>query len=180
VRLALREREEFRAQGLPDVYTRIGLNSDVMFVGNFGSEQVFDYTAMGDGMNLAARLEGANKAFGTVVMLGENTYRLAKDFIEARELDRVRVAGKAQPVAVYELLALKGQLTDTQTQVTASYAEALAAYRARDVSGAQAALDRVLAVSPGDGPALALRERCEKLAHLPPDAPFEAVSNLEK
>jgi adenylate cyclase len=175
-----RMREEFRAQGLPDVYTRIGLNSDVMFVGNFGSEQVFDYTAMGDGMNLAARLEGANKAFGTVVMLGENTYRLARDFIEARELDRVRVAGKAQPVAVYELVALKGQLSPAQQQVLDAYAEALAAYRARDVAGARAALDRVLAVSPGDGPALALGERCDKLAQLPPDAPFEAVSNLEK
>jgi len=173
-------REEFRAQGLPDVYTRIGLNSDVMFVGNFGSEQVFDYTAMGDGMNLAARLEGANKAFGTVVMLGEKTYRLAQDFIEARELDRVRVAGKAQPVAVYELVALKGQLTEAQRQVLAAYAEGLAAYRARDAAGARAALDRVLAASPGDGPALALKERCERLAQLPPDAPFEAVSNLEK
>jgi adenylate cyclase len=173
-------REEFRAQGMPDVYTRIGLNSDVMFVGNFGSEQVFSYTAMGDGMNLAARLEGANKAFGTVVMLGENTYQLAKDAIEVRELDRVRVAGKAQPVAVYELLALKGQLSALQAEVVAHYAEALARYRARDVDGARAALARLLAVSPGDGPALALSERCDKLEKLPPDAPFEAVSNLEK
>lgn len=173
-------REEYRAQGMPDVYTRIGLNSDVMFVGNFGSEQVFSYTAMGDGMNLAARLEAANKAFGTVVMLGENTYQLAKDFIEARELDRVRVAGKDQPVAVYELLALKGQLSPLQAEVVAHYAEALARYRVRDVEGARAALRRLLAVSPGDGPALALSKRCDTLEKLPPGAPFEAVSNLEK
>src|SRR5262249_4801689 len=124
-----RMREEFKAQDLPDVYTRIGVNTAVMFVGNFGSEQLFSYTAMGDGMNLASRLEGANKAFGTLIMIGPRTYELAKDHIEARELDWVHVAGKSETVAVYELLALKGQLPETKQRVVQLYAQALALYR---------------------------------------------------
>ncbi len=107
-----RLRAEFRREGLPDVYTRIGLNSAKLFVGNFGSEQLFDYTAIGDGMNLAARLEGANKAYGSLIMIGPRTYELAKEHIEVRELDWVRVAGKTEAVTVYELLSLKGELPD--------------------------------------------------------------------
>src|SRR5262249_32746116 len=122
-------REEFQAQGLPDVYTRVGVNTAVMFVGNFGSEQLFSYTAMGDGMNLASRLEGANKSFGTLIMIGARTYALAKDQIEARELDRVRVAGKTEAVTVYELLCLKGELSEHKRAVVTRYAEGLKLYR---------------------------------------------------
>ena len=74
------------------------------------TEQLFDYTAIGYGMNLAARLEGANKSYGSGIMIGPRTYELARDFIEARELDLVRVAGKTEAVAVYELLFRKGAM----------------------------------------------------------------------
>lgn len=173
-------REEFRAQGLPDVYTRIGLNSGEMLVGNFGSEQLFDYTAMGDGMNLAARLEGANKVYETGIMIGEGTYALAKDHIEVRELDRIRVAGKKIPVVVYELLCLKGELPDHKRPIVRLYEEALALFRAAKFGEALEVLTRVDTLDPDDGPAQTLRKRCEHYLASPPPADFDGVANLEK
>jgi len=173
-------RAEYIAQGLPDVYTRIGVNSATMFVGNFGSEQLFNYTAMGDGMNLASRLEGANKAYDTLIMIGPRTYALAKDFIEARELDRARVAGKHEAVAVYELLALKGGLTEAKRRVVALYAEALALYRKAEFEAAAARLAQALEVDPDDGPARILKARCQAYLENPPPMPFEGVANLDK
>ncbi len=174
-----RLREEFRAQGLPDVYTRIGLNTAVNFVGNFGSEQLFSYTAMGDGMNLAARLEGANKAYGSVIMMGPRTYELAKDFVEARELDRVRVAGKTETVTVYELLALKGGLDARKRATVQRYHAALALYRQARFTEATSVLEALKAEDPEDGPAQALLERCHKYAKAPPPD-FDGVASLDK
>lgn len=173
-------REEFRQQGLPDVYTRIGLNSDVMFVGNFGSEQIFDYTAMGDGMNLAARLEGANKNYDSSIMIGENTYRLAAEFIEVRELDRVRVAGKKNAVAVYELLAMKGKLDPKKKPVVQLYEQALGEYRAAKFTEAIATLQKAVELDPADGPSQILLKRCQKFVEHPPPMPFDGIANLEK
>ncbi|MBN1206754.1 MAG: adenylate/guanylate cyclase domain-containing protein [Myxococcaceae bacterium] len=175
-----RLREEFRKQGLPDVYTRIGLNSARLFVGNFGSDQLFDYTAMGDGMNLAARLEGANKAYGSLIMIGAHTHELAREHIEVRELDRVRVAGKQEAVTVYELLALKGELPAEKRETVERYHEALALYRRARFTEAAAVLEARLAKDPADGPTAALLARCRKYEQNPPTPPFDGVANLDK
>jgi len=175
-----RLREEFAKQGLPDVYTRIGLNSATMFVGNIGSEQLFNYTAIGDGMNLASRLEGANKNYGSGIMIGPLTYELAKDHIEARELDRVRVAGKTEPVTVYELLGMRGDISRSKRELVALYHQALTLYRAARFAEAKEPLAKALALDPEDGPSKALYARCEKLLLHPPPMPFEGVANLEK
>ncbi|PTL78782.1 CHASE2 domain-containing protein [Vitiosangium sp. GDMCC 1.1324] len=175
-----RLRAEFRKQGLPDVYTRIGLNSARLFVGNFGSEQLFDYTAMGDGMNLASRLEGANKAYGSLIMIGPRTYELARDHIEVRELDRVRVAGKEEAVTVYELLALKGELPAEKLETVERYHEALALYRQARFAEAAKVLEARLAEDLEDGPTAALLSRCRKYQQHPPPLPFDGVANLEK
>jgi len=174
-----RLREEFRAQGLPDMYTRIGLNSAVNFVGNFGSEQLFSYTAIGDGMNLAARLEGANKAYGTVIMIGPRTYELAREHIEVRELDRVRVAGKTEAVTVYELLALQGGVDARTRETVARYHAALALYREARFGEAAAVLEARLAEDPDDGPLQALLVRCQRYAEAPPPD-FDGVVSLDK
>jgi adenylate cyclase len=175
-----RLRSEFRKQGLPDVYTRIGLNSANLFVGNFGSEQLFDYTAIGDGMNLAARLEGANKAYGSLIMIGPMTYQQARDHIEARELDWVRVAGKTEAVTVYELLSLKGGLPAEKRQTVEQYHRALALYRQSHFSEAAAVLEALLAKDPEDGPGAALLARCRKYEQTPPSQPFNGVTSLDK
>jgi adenylate cyclase len=175
-----RLRAEFREQGLPDVYTRIGLNSAKLFVGNFGSEQLFDYTAIGDGMNLAARLEGANKAYGSLIMIGPMTYQLAREHIEVRELDWVRVAGKTVAVTVYELLALMGELPAAKRATVERYGEALALYRQSRFTEAAAVLEAQLAKDSEDGPLAALLARCRKYEQTPPSLPFDGVTNLDK
>ncbi|MCK5077635.1 MAG: adenylate/guanylate cyclase domain-containing protein, partial [Calditrichia bacterium] len=91
----------------PVLKCRIGINSGEMIVGNMGSATMFDYTVMGDEVNLGARLEGANKAYGSKIMIGHNTYLKAKEKIIARKLDLLQVKGKSKPVPVYELLSLK-------------------------------------------------------------------------
>ncbi|MFZ5444534.1 MAG: CHASE2 domain-containing protein [Myxococcota bacterium] len=173
-------REEFRKEGLPDVYTRVGLNTGTMMVGNIGSAQLLDYTAIGDEMNLAARLEGANKNYGTLIMMGPGTYEAVKDQVEARELDRVRVAGKTQAVTVYELLAMKGELHHDKLKVVDLYGQALLAYRARRFAEAKATLGRALEIDGSDGPSRRLLGLCMEFEVHPPPADWDAVSTLEK
>lgn len=173
-------REVFRKEGLPDVYTRIGLNSDNLLVGNIGSAQLMDYTAIGDGMNLAARLEGANKAYGTLIMMGENTYQLVKAEVEARELDEVRVAGKTQAVKIYELLALKGELPAAKRATLELYAKSLQLFRAREFAEGEKLLQLALQQDPGDGPCQHLLQRCRTMIQTPPPADWDGVASLEK
>jgi adenylate cyclase len=173
-------RTEFRKQNLPDVYTRIGLNTAKLFVGNFGSEQLFDYTAMGDGMNLASRLEGANKAYGSLIMIGPRTYELARDHIEVRELDRVRVAGKTEAVTVYELLALKGDLSAEKRETVEAYHYAFDLYQQARFAEAAVVLAARLAKDPTDGPTAALLERCEEYTETPPPPSWDGVTSLDK
>jgi adenylate cyclase len=171
--------EEFAAKGLPDLATRIGVNTGLMMVGNFGSDQLVDYTAFGDEMNLAARLEGANKAYGTRVLIGPRTYEQVRARFHAREVDRVRVAGRSEPVAIFELLGPVDAPPSPRSEAMQAYARGLSHYRAARFSEALAELARVQELVPGDGPALALGARCEKFLERPP-SPFEPVSNLEK
>jgi adenylate cyclase len=173
-------RDEFRAEDLPDVYTRIGINSGTMMVGNIGSAQLLDYTAIGDEMNLAARLEGANKVYGTLTMMGPGTYEAVKDLVEARELDRVRVAGKANATTVYELLALRGELPNEKLKVVDLYGQALLAYRARRFTDAKVKLGQALQVDAGDGPSRRLLSLCTQFELHPPPEGWDGVSSLEK
>jgi adenylate cyclase len=173
-------RVEFRGEGLPDVYTRIGLNTGTMMVGNIGSQQLLDYTAIGDEMNLAARLEGANKNYGTLIMMGPGTYEAVKDQVEARELDWVRVAGKTQAVAVYELLALKGELHHDKLKVVELYGQALLAYRQRRFGDARMKLEQALQADQGDGPSQRLLQLCTHYETHPPPEAWNGVSTLEK
>jgi adenylate cyclase len=174
-----RIRADFTAQGLPDVYTRVGLNTAVMFVGNFGSEQLFNYTAMGDGMNLASRLEGANKPYGSRILIGPRTHALVSDAFETRELDRVRVAGKHEAVAIHELLARRGELSDRKRGVCALYAEGLALWRAARFSEAREVFARAVSLDPEDAPSRALLARCDRHVTAPPPA-FDGVVDLDK
>jgi adenylate cyclase len=173
-------REQLRAEGLPDVYTRVGLNTGTMLVGNIGSQQLLDYTAIGDEMNLAARLEGANKEYGSLIMMGQNTYEEVKEHVEARELDRVRVAGKNRAVTVYELLGMKGELHHDKLKVIDLYGQALLLYRQRRFADAKARLGAAMQVDQGDGPTQRLWRLCEEfIAHPPPEG-WDAVSELGK
>ena len=117
---------------------RIGLNSGEALVGNIGSRRRFNYTVMGDTVNLASRLEGANKFFGTTIMASETTMALTGAAFVWRELDAIRVKGRASAVRIYEPLAETGAESTEQSEHAAAYAKGLAHWRAADFAGAAA------------------------------------------
>ncbi len=138
--------------GLSEFVVRVGLNSGEAVVGNMGSRHRFDYTCMGDAVNLASRLEGANKAFGTRILLGENSYEDAKDAIVARALCRVGVVGRAAPEPIHELLALAGNASPDLLAHLEAFRRAQEAASAGDLDAADRALDEAERLRPGDGP----------------------------
>jgi adenylate cyclase len=131
-------------------------------------------------MNLAARLEGANKEFGTLIMIGPGTYAAVRHAVEARELDSVRVAGKTIAVTVYELVCLKGQLSKDKAHLLTLYAEGLALYRDRKFNEAVAVLQTALQVDPADGPSQRLHAMCLELFHTAPTQDWQPISELSK
>ncbi len=175
-----RLREQFRAEGLPDVYTRIGLNTGTMLVGNIGSEQLMDYTAIGDEVQLAEKLEEANKVFGTLILIGAATWHDVRDLVEGRELDHVRFPEAEHPTTVYELLALKGDLHFDKAKVVDLYGQALMLYRARKFDEAHRRLEAALALDQSDGPSQRLLELCRTYLKSPPPPHWDGVAQLEK
>jgi adenylate cyclase len=156
---------------------RIGINSGEVTVGLTGSEKKLQYTVIGDEVNLASRLEGANKFFGSHIMASEATYSGAKDFVEARELGRVRVVGKAVPIRVYELLAKKGGLSAEWQKALPLYNKGLELFVQGAYAEAAAAFEEVIKIFPNDGPSFFYRNTARDYSVLPPDN-WDGVINL--
>lgn len=174
-----RLREAWKAEGHPEIAARIGINSGPLVVGNMGSQARMEYTVMGDSVNLASRLEGANKFYDTLILLGPRTVELAQADIETREVDRMRVKGKKEPVVVYELLARKGGLSAERQTIGALYLEGLAAYKRRDFATAKARFEAALDLDPTDGPSKVYRERATAYLAAPPPADWDGVFELK-
>jgi adenylate cyclase len=153
---------EWSKIGRPRLRARTGINSGPMLVGNLGSKYRFAYGVLGDQVNLGSRLEGLNKVYGTEILVGENTARLAEGAFLLREVDMVRVIGRTQAVRVYELLVKLGApISPEQEKALRSYAAGLEAYRQQIWGEASALFGQALALWPGDGPARTMAERCE-------------------
>jgi len=166
-------RAECAARGLPAIATRIGINTGPMVVGNMGSARRFDFTVMGDAVNLASRLEGANKVFGTYTMVSDETRVGCGDGIVFRELGRLRVKGRAAPVTVHEVVG--------RPPVPAwipVFESALQAFYAGRLPEAAARFRATLAIRPDDPPSVRYLDRISALGETPPPPGFDGVLTL--
>ena len=166
-------------RGLKKFDVRMGICTGPVTAGTIGSENAKNYTVIGDTVNLASRLESANKYYGTRLMIAGPTYEAAQQGIEARELDSIRVLGKSEAVAIYELLGLKGQASDVALKVATRYTEALAEYRQGRWAPARAGFEECLKINPEDGPSHTLLKRIEVLEKSTP-ASWDGVWNLDE
>jgi adenylate cyclase len=178
-RQRLREMQSgWLAAGKPAFHTRFGLHTGEVIVGNIGSPARMNFTVIGDAVNLASRLEGLNKFYGTEVLLSELTYQQAKDAIIARPIDRVAVQGRAEAVPIYELLGLPSEVEPSTKELAGRYAAALSAYQERQWGKAIQVLEEVLSHWPDDGPSRVLLGRCRQYLATPPGDEWDGVNRM--
>jgi len=170
----LKMAELMRQRGLPEMSARIGLNTGVATVGNMGSKEHVNYTLIGDEVNLASRLEGVNKEFGTKIIVSEATYLPAKEQLDVRELALIKVKGKKLPVRIYELIGLKGEVPPERMEAAKKFEAALGDFRARKFREA-AAVFRAL----GDAASGVYVGICEQYLKEPPAPDWDGSYQME-
>lgn len=171
-------REGWKKEGKHELFMRIGINTGPMVVGNMGSTIRMDYTMMGDSVNLAARLEGVNKQYQTYTILSEFTYELAKNDIEARELDFIRVVGKKEPIRIYELLGRKGEMGKNISLIKPYFDEGLEHYKNQRWEEGITCFENALNLYDDDGPSLTYFERCITFQSHPPPLDWDGVFSV--
>ena len=176
----LREmQEKWRSIGQHELFVRMGMNTGLAVVGNMGSKMRMDYTAMGDSVNLASRLEGANKWYNTTAMISENTYNNVKDHVDVRKLDTIRVIGKTEPIVIYELLGMKGTLPQKMYDVIELYNNGLKMFGEHQWKKAIKFFHEALEIIPDDGPSKTYVVRCEDYMKKPPSKNWDGVYSLK-
>ncbi len=184
-RAALRCREflvhlekEWVAEGLPPRTYRFGINTGEVVVGNIGSPSRFKYSAVGDDVNLASRIEGVNKYYGTQILISEKTYSLTKDMFIARDIDIIRVVGNSKPIKVYELVSENGQIDEKKSKQLERFDAGVRAYRARQWEAAISYFMQVLNLTPEDKPTKVYIQRCQEYQQIAPAQDWDGVYNF--
>ncbi len=155
-------------RNIPRFHVRMALATGDTLIGTIGSATTKSFTVIGDTVNIASRLVGVNKVYGTDLIVNEDCYRLAEVDVEAREIDLLTVYGKTEPVRIYELLSPVGQLDYTTSQLRDAYAIALDLYRNQKWTEAKKAFQKCLSIRKGDGPSLEFLTRIETFSCTPP------------
>lgn len=150
------------------LFVRMGINSGQVVAGNMGSDKKFQYTVMGDAVNQASRFEPVNKDYGTSIIIGETTYKAAKDVIEARLIDKLVVKGKTLPINIYEVLARKNDLKFAKAEVIKLYEEALQLHWERKWDESIKCFTNILELDPNDTPSAIMLKRVEEYKINPP------------
>jgi adenylate cyclase len=167
-------------RGIPPIDMRIGVATGEVIVGNIGSDVSMSYTVMGDAVNFASRLEGANKAYGTRFLVSARTAEMAGEVLVFREIDQLLVEGKQEPQHVYEVLGRRGELPLPILAMADRFADGLADYRARNWQAAAVVFKAALEAVPEDGPSRVFLYRLQRLEAEPPPPDWTGVWTLHE
>jgi class 3 adenylate cyclase len=162
------------------LFTRIGINTGDMIMGNMGSQRKMNYTIMGNAVNLASRMERVNKQYGTRILAGENTIREVDGKFLTRRLDRIRVVGANTPVQIHEILDFAESAPPETKQLVELFNHAMEIFEHRDWAAGEAAFESVVNLAPKDKPARIFQDRCIAFRKAPPEADWDGVFNLSK
>lgn len=169
----------FKAEGLPEISARIGIHTGDAITGNLGSERLFDYTVVGDTVNLASRIEAVNKVFGTNIIASENTIENTGGVFLLKEIGNVEVKGKTKPVKLYEIISEASSASGTNKENVLSFNTGLTLYYERKWQLALDVFGRILDSYPADGPSRFYWNRCLRLLESPEDG-WEVIRLTEK